>query len=133
MTVWLSSAASFGHRRCFTVPLGRSGCQVIVPPAVSFRRTAPARRALSERSNFWPGPSTPAVGRDQSNDEPRDNREGHDRDDDRRVRVAAPMDGAAAGAADAAAAEVTGTGTGWIETYRPSQIIALGAYFHGVK
>ena len=25
------------------------------------------------------------------------------------------------------------TGTGWIETYRPSQIIGFGSYFHGVK
>ena len=24
-------------------------------------------------------------------------------------------------------------GTGWIDTYRPSQIIDFGAYFHGVK
>ena len=23
--------------------------------------------------------------------------------------------------------------TGWIDTYRPSQIIGLGSYFHGVK
>jgi hypothetical protein len=34
----------------------------------------------------------------------------------------------AAGAVDAAFA-----GIGWIETYRPSQIIRFGAYFHGVK
>ena len=32
-----------------------------------------------------------------------------------------------------AAAAGTAFGTGWIETYRPSQTIALGAYFHGVK
>lgn len=35
------------------------------------------------------------------------------------------------GACAAAVAETLGIG--WIETYRPSQTIALGAYFHGVK
>ena len=36
---------------------------------------------------------------------------------------------------DPAAADLAGAsfGTGWIETYRPSQIIGIGAYFHGVK
>ena len=29
--------------------------------------------------------------------------------------------------------EAVTRGTGWIDTNRPSQIIAFGAYFHGVK
>ena len=33
----------------------------------------------------------------------------------------------------AGAAEAALTGTGWIDTYRPSQIIGNGAYRHGVK
>ena len=33
----------------------------------------------------------------------------------------------------AGAAAATTLGTGWIDTYRPSQTIFLGAYFHGVK
>ena len=37
------------------------------------------------------------------------------------------------GAATTAGAAGTAFGTGWIETYRPSQTIAFGAYFHGVK
>ena len=33
----------------------------------------------------------------------------------------------------AAACVADPTAIGWIETYRPSQIIGFGAYFHGVK
>ena len=41
--------------------------------------------------------------------------------------------GVAAGRGEVAENVAAVRGTGWIETYRPSQIIGLGRYFHGVK
>ncbi len=41
--------------------------------------------------------------------------------------------GVAAGRGEAAEKVAAVRGTGWMETYRPSQIIGLGLYFHGVK